>query len=303
MKRVLLVYYSQTGQLAELTRHFALPLHSADGIEVETLCIQPQQEFAFPWRFFTFFNTFPETVHLQPRPIVEPAFQTERYDAIVLAYTVWFLSPAQPMTAFLQHPEAQKRLRDTPVITLIGCRNMWLQAQETMKKMLADCGAKLVGNVVKIDECSSAASFITTPAWMFTGKKQAFACLPSAGIAEHELRDAQRFGERLKQVLQNNQTLDETLFHNMGAVRVNEKLIFSEKAGKRSFDVWGKLLLAAGKRSAALRRVLLVGYIVFLVGIILTLVPISAAIKILLKPWLKDKIAAEKAYFAAPSGE
>ena len=54
----------------------------------------------------------------------------------------------------------------------------------------------------------------------------------------------------------------------MGAVTVNEKLIFSERAAGRSFFVWGKLLMAAGRISPLLRRALLCFYIIFLLAMI-----------------------------------
>ena len=70
-----------------------------------------------------------------------------------------------------------------------------------MKSLLKQNGAKLIGNIVKIDDCNSAASFITTPAWMLTGDKRYFRSLPSAGIAEEELADAARFGTKLRDAL------------------------------------------------------------------------------------------------------
>ncbi|KPN70894.1 hypothetical protein [Neisseria sp. 83E34] len=302
MKNVLVVYYSQTGQLGELAANFAKPLQQA-GVAVDMLAIQPDKPYPFPWPFWRFFNTFPETVHLKPQPIAAPEFSHSRYDAVVLAYTVWFLSPAQPITAFLQHPAAKAVLRDTPVITLIGCRNMWLMAQETVKKLLADAGAKLVGNIVKIDACGSAASFITTPAWMLSGKKQFFTWLPSAGIEQAELQDAARFGHRLAEALQSDETLDSGLFRGMGAVKVDEKLMMSEKVAKRSFFIWGKLVMAVGRVSGRARYAVLAFYIVFLIGMILTVVPLSAILKRLLAPLMREKLARERAYFSRPSGE
>lgn len=301
-KHVLLVSYSQTGQLARLAASFADGLR-AQGVNVEEARIRPEPDFAFPWRFGEFFNTFPETVHLQPRPIAPLALQRQRYDVVVIAYTVWFLSPSQPVCAFLQSAQAHALLRDTPVITLIGCRNMWLMAQEKVKKLLAQAGAKLVGNVVKTDRSSTAASFITTPVWMLTGRRKAASWLPEAGIAETDIADAARFGAKTAQALNSGAVLDETLLQNMGAVRVNEKLIFSERFAHRSFWLWGKLLMAAGRRSPRLRRVLLSVYIVFLVAVILTVVPLTALLKRLLTPLLRERIRREKAYYGAPSGE
>ena len=302
-KRVLVVSYSQSGQLARLKESFLRDVRGAEGIEVDDVVLRPQRPFAFPWRFLPFFDAFPETVHLQPAPIEPPVLAHERYDLVVIAYSVWFLSPAQPITAFLQSAAAQRVLRDTPVITLIGCRNMWLMAQEKMKRLLADAGARLVGNVVKIDQCGSAASFITTPLWMFTGKQQAVHWLPPAGISEAEIADAARFGQRTAEALQHDETLDETLLQHMGAVKINEKLMSSERVGHRSFLVWGKLVMAAGRVSPLLRQLVLCMYIVFLLGMILTVVPIGALLKTLLAPLRREQMQREREYYAAPSGE
>ncbi|SNU79704.1 Uncharacterised protein [Neisseria zoodegmatis] len=303
VKKVLLVYYSQTGQLSRLAQHFIEPLQQSGGIHVDCVNIRPQQPYPFPWPFWRFFDTFPETVHLKPAPIEQPDIPHTDYDVVVIAYTVWFLSPAQPITAFLQRPETQQLLRDKPVITLIGCRNMWLAAQEKMKMLLARNGAKLIGNIVKIDACSSAASFITTPAWMLTGDRQYFRSLPAAGIAPEQLADGARFGAKLRDVLMENRPLDTGIFHGMSAVKVNEKLIFSEKAASRSFYLWGKLLMAAGRVSPLARRVLLGVYIVFLITLILTVVPITALLKQLLKPLLRPWLERQKHYYSLPSGE
>lgn len=301
-KKILLIHYSQSGQLSRMAAEFAAPLQ-AGGVHVDCVNLEPKQAYPFPWPFWRFFNAFPETVHLQPAPIHAPQIPDEDYDAVVIAYTVWFLSPAQPVTAFLQRADTRALLAGKPVITIIGCRNMWLMAQEKMKTLLEANGAKLIGNIVKTDACGTAASFITTPAWMLTGDKQYFKNLPAAGIAEHEIADMARFGARLRDVLNAGGALNETLFRCMGAAKVDEKLILSEKAGARSFYLWGKLLIKAGRVSPLLRRVLLAVYIVFLITLILTVVPITALVKTLLKPLLRPWLNRQKQYYGLPSGE
>lgn len=303
VKKVLLVYYSQTGQLGSLARHFAEPLQQSGSIHVDCVNIRPQRPYPFPWPFWRFFDTFPETVHLKPAPIEPPEIPHTDYDVVVIAYTVWFLSPSQPVTAFLQHPETRKLLCNKPVVTLIGCRNMWLGAQEKMKMLLAQNGAVLIGNIVKTDACGSAASFITTPAWMLTGNRRYFRSLPAAGIAAEQLADGARFGAKLRDVLIGGGSLDSSVFQGMGAVKVNEKLIFSEKAATRSFYVWGGLLMAAGRVSPLLRRMLLAAYIVFLLVLILTVLPLSALLKQLLKPLLRPWLEKQKYAYSLPSGE
>ena len=301
-KHILVISYSQTGQLNELTQHFLQPLKQQENIVIDECQIEPIQPYSFPWKFIPFFNQFPESVHLKPAPIETPILQREKYDLVIIAYSVWFLSPSQPISAFLQSEQA-KILKNTPVITLIGCRNMWLMAQEKMKKMLTALDANLIGNVVKTDQSNAWASFITTPAWMLSGEKRYFSWLPSAGISNADMQDMQRFGYRLVQILNENQPLDKSLFQNMGAVKIDEKLMMSEKVGHRSFYIWGKLLLKCGQISPVFRQVVLYFYIVFLIILILTVVPLSAVVKRLLKPLLKEKLARQKRYFAEPSGE
>ena len=62
MKRVLVVHYSQTGQLSEILRSTVAPLEAAPDVEVSWLPIEPVTPYPFPWPAGFFFNTFPETV-------------------------------------------------------------------------------------------------------------------------------------------------------------------------------------------------------------------------------------------------
>src|SRR3546814_19926645 len=61
MKRVLVVYFSQTGQLRRVAESLCAPLTAA-GVEVDWCALQPRQPYPFPWPFFRFFDQFPETV-------------------------------------------------------------------------------------------------------------------------------------------------------------------------------------------------------------------------------------------------
>jgi len=307
MKRVLVVSYSQTGQLAAVIRSLLAPLLGDTSIDVAFASLEPETPYPFPWPFLEFFNTFPETVHAMPRRLRPLNVASEEsFDLVILAYQVWFLSPSQPMTAFLQSPEAARWLRGTPVITLIACRNMWLMAQETVKQALDALGARLVDNVVLTDRAHSAATFISTPLWMLTGRRGPFlwGWVPAAGIAEGDIAAASRFGRAIALGLP---ALDpeqpHSLLRGLGAVTVNERLIASERIGYRSFRIWGRLLLMLGGPRSFARRLVLCVYIVFLATMIVTVAPITALIKRLLTPFTRERIARERAYFAAPSGE
>jgi hypothetical protein len=305
MKRILVIHYSQTGQLTEVVRAFVAPLLAAPEVEVVFETLAPERPYPFPWPFLQFLDAFPESVYQVPPPMrpfqVDPA---ARFDLVILAYQVWFLSPSLPTTGFLQSEAAAKLLRDRPVITLIACRNMWLVAQEKVKKRLAEIGAHLIDNVVLVDAAGGILSFVATPLWLLTGNKGPRGFVPAAGVAPGEIAGAARFGARIAAALdQGPIDCKRSLLRGLGAVRVNEKLIASEQIAHRSFLVWGKLLRALGPAGAPVRRPVLVVYSVFLITMILTVMPVAALVKLALQPLTRARIARQRAYYAAPSGE
>lgn len=306
-KRVLILYYSQTGQLSDVVHSVAKPLQQAENIELVCKCLQPVRPFPFPWPFMQFFDTFPETVYDDPRPIKSLSTATDgEFDLIILAYQTWFLSPSQPTTAFLQSADAERLLRGKPVVTLIACRNMWLMGQEKVKQHLQRLGARLIDNAVLTDPAHSAATFFSTPMWMLTGKKGPFlnGLIDKAGVSKDDIYQAQRFGKAIAEQLPQRDVADNRpMLAGLGAVSVNERLIASEKIANRSFRLWGALLRGLGKPGSLLRRAVLVIYIIFLITLILTVVPITAIIKRLISPLTAARTAAQRNYYAAPSGE
>lgn len=304
--RVLVVHYSQSGQLDRVARSLVAPLQADKTVDVDFFNLQPVQPYPFPWPLLRFINAFPESAHQVPCELQPaPSEVADDYDLVILAYQVWYLSPSIPVSSFLQSELAGRLLKDKPVVTVIACRNMWLQAQEKVKAHLQRLQAKLVGNVVLVDGVSSAASFFSTPLWVLTGRKGPhwFGLVPAAGVKGQDIAAADRFGKKIRQTFASGGALDETLFRGMGAVVINDKLIASEKVGNRSFYLWGKLFLACGGPDAALRQVLAVFYIIFLVLMIATVVPVTALLKTLFKPLLRKRIAEQKNYYSWPSGE
>jgi len=304
LKKVLVVYYSQTGQLTQLVENVTKPLRESATVELTFHEIKPKKPYPFPWQFMTFMDTFPESVYLDPCELESPIRDENDYDLVILAYQVWFLSPSIPVTAFLKSDYAKEKLANKPVITLIGCRNMWIMAQEKMKNLLGNIGAKLIDNIVLVDQGSSLATFITTPRWMMSGKKDAlWGIFPKAGISEEALRSASRFGYAIKQALANDEEKKGvSLCHGLGAVSVDEKLIKSEKIGTKSFHIWGKLIRACSKQGELKRKLFIMLYTIFLICIIITVVPLNMLIQTLYRKLNKEEVLKQKALYELPSG-
>jgi hypothetical protein len=306
MKRILVVYYSQSGQLREIVDSVVQPLREAQGLEVILAELKPVKPYPFPWSVWRFFDTFPECVYADPEPIEALNLPAGvEFDLVILAYQVWFVSPSLPTTAFLQR-DGERLLRNKPVITLIGCRNMWLMAQEQVKQALQKMGARLIDNMVLTDRTHGAATVLTTPMWLLSGKRGPYlgGLLPRAGVWPSDIRAAARFGKAIAaQLPGRNADDDRPMLQGLGAVTIHPGLINSEMIVRRSFRLWGALLRACGRISFALRRVVLGLYVVFLVAMLLTVVPIVFVLKNLLAPFTRARIAQQRRYFSAPSGE
>jgi hypothetical protein len=302
MKKVLIIYYSQSGQLKSVVDSFSSRI-ADDDIELDIKRVVPKIKYPYPWSFYNFFDEFPESVYLDGCDVNELEGLEDEYDLIVLGYTVWFLSPSIPMVGFLKSEQAKKLLKDKPVVTLIACRDMWVMAQESMKGLLDGLGARLIDNVVLSDQGKSIYTFFTTPRWLLTGKKDKFWFFPPAGISDGDIQNASRFGARINEALkQDKERGSKPLLQGLGAVSANGKLIGTEKIAIRSFRIWTKLIKAAGAKGSLGRKVVITVYAVFLVLLVLSVVPLNILIRKLISPMQKKRLKLQESYFEQPSG-
>jgi hypothetical protein len=250
MKKALIIYYSQTGQLKKIVDSVTGPLREDFELMFEEL--KPVPPYPFPWRGLQFYQAFPESVQEIPCALEPLLFDPEQdFDLVILAYQVWYLSPSIPFAAFLQSPEAGKVLRGKPVITILGVRNMWVMAQESVKKQIRDLGGTLVGNIVLVDPHPNLVSLVTIVLWLSKGVSKGKGLIsglfPPAGVPEQSIRDAAKFGEVVREAFRLEQTkkLQDQLLKK-GAVKVNPILMSIEKRGRMMFEFWSKFVLKKG---------------------------------------------------------
>lgn len=303
-KRVLAIYYSQTGQLENVMNTILSPLDEEEGIQLSVVSLRSSEPFPFPWSFFRFFDLFPEAVYLDPPAnipfeIADPS----SFDLIIIGYQPWFLSPSLPISAFMQSEQARIILNGKPVITVVACRNMWIEGQKTMRELIVANKGRLIDNVVLRDQSGPLESFITTPRWMLTGKQEPFWGLSAAGIDRETVQGSRRFGEAIGRGLKKDaERQNEPMLRGLGAVRADPRFIASEKIGKRSFRIWGRLVRIFGVRGSWQRRPVLVIYVVFLIALIVSVVPINMAVQTIIRRLFKGKIDKIIKTIEAPSG-
>ncbi|HEY8240687.1 MAG TPA: dialkylresorcinol condensing enzyme [Kiritimatiellia bacterium] len=299
MKRILVIYYSQTGQLRRILDSMLAPLGGAAGVEITWWDVQPAKPYPFPWPVPRFLDVFPESVLMVPpelKPL--PAPPREPFDLVVLAYTVWYLAPSPPISAFLQSPAADV-LRGRPVITVVNARDKWLTAQEMVKDQLAKLGAKLIDNVAFIHAGNPLQHTVTTLRWMWTGKKEAFGSFPAAGVSETDIRAAQRFGEAICRALeQGTLAAGGPTLKGLGAVSVDNSTVLQEEIARVVFRCWARWIRAAGRMGRIARSAMLLLF----GACLLVLLLLAAPLVLLLMPFLRKSLPARCTYYEQPSG-
>ncbi|MFK5882532.1 MAG: dialkylresorcinol condensing enzyme [Sulfurospirillum sp.] len=302
MKKVLVLYYSQSGQLRDVIDNFVSKLGD-ETVKVDIREIKPAVAYPYPWDFYEFFDEFPDAAHMRGCEVEEIENLDDDYDLIILGYTIWFLAPSTPVAGFMKSKQAKNLFKDKQVVTLIACRDMWVMAQEKMKRLLSDVGAKLIDNVALSDQGKGIYSFVTTPRWLLTGKKDAFWIFPPAGILQSDIKSASKFGERINFALKNDlEKKRKPLLKNLGAVNVNGKLIASEIVATRSFYIWGKIINFCGEKKSFSRKASITVYALFLALMVFTLVPINLLVRKVINYFQKEKLIELEKKYEEPSG-
>jgi len=298
MKKVLVITYSQSGQLNEIVGNLLKPLNEKCSIHYEKL--HPIPDYPFPWPELTFWDVMPESVRMIPAKL-EPLQVDENtdFDLVIVGYPIWFLSPPIPITTFLKSKTAKRLLSERPVITVIGSRNMWVSAQENVKQLIADAGGNLVGNIALRDRHHNLPSVVTIVYWMMTGKKDSYlGIFPKPGVSDEDIKGAEKFGHPILNALAKASfgNLQNKLIA-INAVEIIPSVVSIEKKGKRIFKIWSGLILKKGGSRNPARAGRLKLFKWYLLFVIFAVSPIATLIFYMTYPFFFLKINREMNYY------
>lgn len=293
-KKVLFLYFTQSGQLGDIVNKFSLPFQKA-GFSCDVVQVFPEKEFMFPWKMDQFFEVMPASVLEKPTTLKQMNFIHDKYDLIVIAYQPWFLSPSIPATSIFHHPEIKKLIKDTPIITLIGARNMWISAQEKIKTQIKKAGGQLRGNIVLVDNHSNLTSLVTILYWMKTGKKDKYlGVFPVPGVALNDVEKTALYGEIVVNSFNTNK-LDHLQYKliTAKAVVVKPNLMFIETKGAVLFKIWANFI---DKKKNKLFWLRIFKYYLFVA--IFIVAPIVVTINmVIFRPFILKKMKQKINYF------
>ena len=297
MKNVLVIYYTQSGQLGTIAQNIAKPFLNSEEINVTFHEIQLQQPFPFPWNKAAFFDAFPESflqIPTELKPLPEEILNT-KYDLVLFHYQVWYLSPSIPINSFLKSADAKKILNNTPVITISGSRNMWIMAQEKIKVLLKESNAQLVGNVALVDRVGNLISVITIVEWMFSGvKKKYLGIFPLPGVSEKDIQESDKFGEVILSEFNQNQLQHlQPKLVAIDAVKISPYLVTVDKTANKIFNKWSNLIYKNQKNKKMLLKV----FNVYLFLAIWLISPIVYILHLITYPFKLKTIKRETQYY------
>ncbi len=293
-KKVLAIYYSQTGQLGDIIDNFCAPLIEA-GIAVEKAEIDLKNPYPFPWTTKSFFSVMPDCVLGVPAELAPFTLKESSYDLIILGYQAWFLSPSIPFNSLVQHPALRQVLKNTPVITITGARNMWVNAFQKVRKMILEAEAKLVGNIALADTHLNLVSIFTIFHWMLSGKKDNYLHIfPKPGVSDADIAGTKIFGSIALPYLEKNEWdgMQEVLVSKK-AVHAKFHLMFIESKAGIMFKLWANIIARKKNKTAWLTA-----FKYYLLIALFIAAPLVFLIDLLLfKPFLSNYVKAKKEFY------
>ncbi|MBS1635022.1 MAG: dialkylresorcinol condensing enzyme DarA [Bacteroidetes bacterium] len=300
-KNILVIYFTQTGQARKALDSVLAPFTNNPDYTVHYELIEPAVPFPHPWKYTEFFDAFPENVQAIPcelKPI--KADMNLNYDLVFIAYQPWFLSICRPILSFLVSPQAKQLLKGKPVITIINCRNMWLNAQEKMKRRLLDVDAKLVGNITFVDHSANLISLVTVLAHVLKGEKGRYlGIFPKYGVNEKDIANGQEFGKIIVAHTQTNnwESLQKEL-NAKGALDIRGNLMLMEGRGNALFPLYANYISKRGTAGSKQRRTRVRIFGIVLPTAILILSPVITILSRLAPLLAAGKFKKQIAYYS-----
>jgi hypothetical protein len=304
--RLLVLYYSQSGESRRAAKAFAAGWDAVAEITYQS--IEPVVEYPHPWRSVgKFFGVMPDCLLGNCPPIRPPRCGAGPFDYVVLAYPVWFLSPALPVQAVFHQSDYARLLRDADVITICVCRSMWHNASQRMKSCLRTVGATHRDNIVVTHQGSFWATLVSTPRALLFGLRNRFLnVFPRAGISEDDIDRLGQLGRTAAACTTTrgeSETSAGALLRGESAVHVKRRFVVPELVGWYFFYGWALIIDRLARLNTGLQRLGVAGFVVFLLALILIALPLAQILTWLLLPIVGTRLTRYAECLAEPTGE
>lgn len=219
--RVLIIYYSFSGQTTGLLNHLSIGLKQ-QGVEVALEKLRPLNPPRFPvGAILPTIKMMVTTTIRQRLPIREPdGANWAGYNLLILAGPTWSYNPSGPVLDLIDR-FGSRLFRGQTVLPLISCRGYWRLHWLGLKRLLLGCGAVVPNKIVF--------SHPAPEPWRTLGVFLKIAgraperspllgrYYKRYGHSKEQLAEAERFGSLLGEALSKNRSLAELGFQSQVA--------------------------------------------------------------------------------------
>jgi len=274
MKKILVIYYSNSGDVKSVLASLLQPLQAAS-FEVTWQPLSPIPPYPFPWQGGRFFEVFPDALG-GDLPLLAPLeFDPDTdFDLVIIGWQVWFLRPSPPIQAFFRSHHA-KVLSGKRVIA-VGCsRQMWRSAYLHLTKEVTDRGGHLMDNIA-VTHRGGFSTFITTPHMLTTGKRDGVLFLPGTELDPASVGTHSELGRRIRDASERWRDLQSGgLLRGLETAKYAENYALAEKIGNAYMCAWGYAARLIGGRGTWSRSIAARVFGLLLLLLILIIVPIT----------------------------
>jgi hypothetical protein len=228
----------------------------------------------------SFFGLFPETVREDPIALAPLDIPDGAWDRIVIATPIWFLSPSLPLSSFFRTPEARV-LAGVPVVTVIGCRNMWINGWRRIVDHVTQLGGRVTDRLVVTHSGSVFASYFSTLAWMLTGRRDAIKVLPKASLESDALARVEAMGR-----IAVDRLAEDRLLEGESTASVSHMHALGEQIAARLFPVLAAIYARTSRPGSKLRDIYAVAQMALTISLLFLLLAPCFLVRGIFGRWL-----------------
>lgn len=206
--RVLLVYYSYTGQTQKVLDAAAEVLRDR-GCEVTVAPIEfVDPQYSEPFTRFPMRSVWPDMFSVfkaqgkgETGEIRTPdAVRDGRYDLVIFGSPTWWRTVSMPLRSFLQSPDAKALLDGTPYAVVTVCRRYWRENHEAVRELADKAGGRFVDSIHFEYPGGQLTSMLSLTSYLGSGEykdRYLGVKIPTTNISAGQVDQARSFAGRL----------------------------------------------------------------------------------------------------------
>ena len=215
--RVLLLYYSYTGQSAKVLEA-AGEVFRERGCEVHRAPIEfTDPRYAERFSRFPMRSVWPDFLGMLPAQTLRKTgdirtpdeVRTGDYDLICIGSPTWWRTVSMPLRTFLTSHEARHLLEDKPFAVFVVCRRYWRENLTAVRKLAEKKGGRYRGEIHFGYPGGQLRSMLSLTSYLGTGEYRDRSLglrIPTTNVSGEQLEETRRFAAKLADRIFGKQT-------------------------------------------------------------------------------------------------